>query len=67
MKELGMTRWDANTKTMVAHSSTISHVCVFADALAKWLEAPWNVSIKIPYVIASVEDWMVIFDLCFLL
>ena len=48
---------------MAAHFSAISHVFNFVDTLAEWLEAPWNASINIPYVIIGVKDKTVIVDL----
>lgn len=40
---------------MAAHSSAIYCVSVFVDVLAEWVEAPWDASIDIPYVIAVLK------------
>ena len=41
-------------------------MCVrLVDALTKWVVAPWDVSVDLPYTIAGVEDQRVIVDLHF--
>lgn len=50
---------------MAAHSSAVSLVRGFVDALAKWVEAPCDAPVDIPCIIAGTEDRTGIVDLHF--
>lgn len=49
---------------MVVHPLAVSYVCTFVDGFAEWVEASWNTSIDIPFIIISKEERMIIIDLC---